>query len=75
LADGLRPAGLGLVLGLAGGMAAAKMIRDLLYGVKPLDASVFVGVAVILLAVAIGACGLPAWRASRLNPVDALRME
>ncbi len=40
LVDGLRPASLGLVLGLAGGAAAAKMIRDLLYGVEPLDAGV-----------------------------------
>jgi putative ABC transport system permease protein len=75
LADGLRPAGLGLVLGLVGGMAAAKMISDLLYGVQPLDVSVFAGVTVILLAVAIAACGLPAWRASRLDPVQALRVE
>jgi putative ABC transport system permease protein len=56
-------------------MAAAKMISDLLYGVQPLDVSVFAGVTVILLAVAIAACGLPAWRASRLDPVQALRVE
>jgi putative ABC transport system permease protein len=75
LGDGLRPAGLGLVAGLAGGAAAAKMIRDLLYGVQPLDASVFVAVAVILLSVAAAACVMPAWRASRLDPMAALRRE
>jgi predicted permease len=75
LVDGMRPASIGLVLGLAAGAATAKMIRDLLYGVQPLDASVFVAVAVILMGVASAACVLPAWRASRLDPVQALRME
>jgi predicted permease len=75
LMDGLRPASLGLVLGLAGGLAAAQAIRNLLYGVQPLDASVFAGVVAVLLGVAIAACVLPAWRASRLDPVQALRVE
>jgi ABC-type antimicrobial peptide transport system permease subunit len=75
LSDGLRPASVGLVLGLAGGMAGAKMIRDLLYGVQPLDASVFSAVAMILVGVASIACLLPAWHASRLDPMQALRSE
>ena len=75
LADGLRPALVGLAFGLAGGAAAARLIRDLLYGVQPLDAGVFVGVAVVLVGVAAAACLLPAWRASRLDPIRALRME
>jgi predicted permease len=75
LFDGLRPIGAGLVLGLAGALAAARMIRSLLYGVQALDATVFVAVAVILLAVAAIACLLPAWRASRVDPMTALRCE
>jgi predicted permease len=75
LADGLRPAIFGLAFGLAGGLAAGRLIRNLLYGVQSTDASVFVGVAALLLCVAIAACFMPAWRASRLDPVEALRME
>ncbi len=75
LSEGLRPASAGLVFGLAGGAAAAKMIRDLLYGVQPLDAGVFAGVTIILLGVGTAACLLPAWRASRLDPMQALRNE
>jgi ABC-type antimicrobial peptide transport system permease subunit len=75
LIDGLRPTALGLLLGLVGGAAAAGLIRNLLYGVQPMDASVFVGVAIVLVGVAIAACLIPAWRASRLDPVQALRME
>jgi putative ABC transport system permease protein len=75
LADGMRPALAGLALGLMGGVGAAQMIRELLYGVKPMDVSVFVRVAVILLCVAGMACAMPAWRASKLDPAQTLRME
>jgi predicted permease len=75
LADGLRPAGLGLLLGLAGGAAAATLIRGLLYAVQPFDVTVFAAVALLLLCVAAAACLLPAWRASRLDPMQALRTE
>jgi ABC-type antimicrobial peptide transport system permease subunit len=44
LSDGMRPAAFGLILGLAGGVAASQLLRDLLYGVPPLDASVFAAV-------------------------------
>jgi len=75
LTDGLRPALFGLVLGLAASAAATRLIRSLLYGTQPLDPIVFVLVTVALLAVATLACLLPAWRASRLDPMQALRTE
>ena len=75
LLDGMRPAFFGLVMGLATSLAAGRLIRDLLYEIKPLDPAVFVAVAAILLAVAALACVIPAWRASHLDPMQALRSE
>jgi putative ABC transport system permease protein len=75
LLDGLRPALVGLIVGLAGSVAVAKLIRSLLYGIETYDSTVFLAVITILLAVATLACTIPAWRASRLDPLQALRME
>jgi putative ABC transport system permease protein len=50
-------------------------MRDLLYEIKPLDPAVFAAVSATLLAVAALACLVPAWRASRLDPMQALRAE
>jgi hypothetical protein len=75
LLDGLRPAFFGLAFGIAGGIAAAQLIRSMLYGTGPLDPAVFLTVTAILLLVAAAACLIPAWRASRLDPMVALRTE
>jgi predicted permease len=75
LMDGLRPALLGLLIGLGASAAAVRLIRSMLYETKPLDPAVFVAVTVTLLLVAGVACMLPAWRASRLDPMQALRTE
>ncbi|MGH9606932.1 MAG: ADOP family duplicated permease [Terracidiphilus sp.] len=75
LADGLRPALIGLALGLAASAAATRLIQSMLYETAPLDPAVFAAVAASLLAVAALACLVPAWRASRLDPVRALRTE
>jgi putative ABC transport system permease protein len=75
LGDGLRPALYGLVLGLAASAGAVRLIQSMLYGTKPLDPAVFAVVAATLLVVAAMACLLPAWRASRLDPMQALRTE
>jgi predicted permease len=75
LLDGMGPALFGLILGLAASVEAGRLMRDLLYEIKPLDPGVFAAVSITLLVVAALACLLPAWRASRLDPMQALRME
>jgi hypothetical protein len=73
LVDGLRPALFGLGLGLVVSFAATRIFQSMLFGTRPLDPAVLAGVIATLLAVAILACLVPAWRASRLDPMKALR--
>ena len=75
LIDGLRPALFGLALGLLASIGVTRLIRSMLFGTTGLDSSVFIIVIVALLLAATLACIIPAWRASRLDPVIALRAE
>ena len=75
LFDGMRPAVFGLGFGLIASAAATRLIESMLYGTRPLDPAVFGGVVAALLVVAVLACLIPAWRASRLDPMQALRAE
>jgi ABC-type antimicrobial peptide transport system permease subunit len=75
LVDGIRPALFGLVIGLVAGIEAARVLGSMLYETWALDPAVFAGVAILLLLVAVLACFLPAWRASRLDAMQALRSE
>jgi predicted permease len=77
LGRGLVQLGLGLVLGLAGGFGATHLLSrgGLLLQTSPNDPLVFSGVAILLLAVGVFACLLPARKASRIAPTEALRSE
>lgn len=72
---GMGPALLGVALGIPLALAVSDVLRSLLYGVSARDAGVFVGVPVVLIAVAFAASVLPAWRAAKLDAVTALRSE
>jgi predicted permease len=75
LFDGLRPALLGLILGLTASAGATQLIRSMLYGTAPYDPVVIAAVILTLLSIASIACIFPALRASHLNPMQALRTE
>ena len=73
--DGLKLAVIGVVLGLATAAVLARLIESLLYGVEPQDPATLAATAAAMLASAVIASVVPAIRASRLDPVDALREE
>jgi ABC-type antimicrobial peptide transport system, permease component len=75
LLDGLRPALYGLVLGLGVSAVLVRLMRAMLYETEPLDPVVFLLVTAMLLLVAGVACAVPAWGASRVDPMQALRAE
>jgi putative ABC transport system permease protein len=73
--SGLRTALIGLLAGMAGAAALASTLRALLYGVAPLDPVVMAGVAALLLTIALIANYIPARRATRIDPLEALHHE
>jgi ABC-type antimicrobial peptide transport system permease subunit len=72
---GVRLAGLGLVAGLAGALLLRRFLERLLFGVTPTDPRTLGGVALVLAAVAVAACLVPAMRALRVSPMEVLRGE
>jgi predicted permease len=75
LGQGARLAAVGLVIGLAASFGVTRLMASFLYGVRPTDPFTFIAVSLLLLAVVLLACYLPARRAMRIDPIVALRHE
>jgi len=75
LVRGMTLVVIGVLLGVAGAFAATRLIESLLFGVESVDLVTFVGVSVLFAVVAMAACLIPSWRATRVDPVIALSAE
>jgi len=75
LRQGMTLTGFGVVIGLAGAIAVSKALGALLFGVSRLDPLTYAAVIGVLAVVSVIACGVPAWRAARIDPMVALRYE
>jgi putative ABC transport system permease protein len=73
--QGLILVSIGLGCGMFAALGLTRFVKGLLFGIQPSDRLTFLGVAGVLLAVALIASYLPAWRASRIDPINALRHE
>jgi putative ABC transport system permease protein len=71
----MRPVLAGAVIGLVGALVLTRLLRSLLFGVSPSDPLTFVIILVLLAVVTLLACWLPARRAAKVHPSEALRFE
>jgi ABC-type antimicrobial peptide transport system permease subunit len=73
--QGLTLTAIGVAGGLAAALALSRVLASLLFGITPTDTTTIAGVVATMTLVTIAACWLPAWRASRLDPIVVLRDE
>jgi putative ABC transport system permease protein len=75
IGQGMKLVLAGIILGMAAALALTRVLRSLLYGVEPSDLLTFIAVSLLLIVVALLACLFPAQRATRIDPMEALRYE
>ena len=75
LGQGMAVIGVGLVIGLAAAFGLVRLLRSFLFGVGEKDPFTFISITVLLLLVALLACYIPARRATKVDPLEALRYE
>jgi predicted permease len=75
LGQGARLVIVGLAIGVVGAVALTRLMTSLLFEITPTDPVTYGGVALVLAATAVAACQIPAWRATRVDPLTALRSE
>jgi putative ABC transport system permease protein len=73
--QGMRLAGAGAGIGLAASVAISRLLRSQLFQVSPFDPLIFTATTLVLIGAALVACYIPARRATRVNPIEALRWE
>ena len=73
--EGMKPTLLGVAIGLVAALAMGRLVASLMFQVEPTDPTTFVAVAALLAFIALIACVIPAYRASKVDPVVALRNE
>ena len=66
-------AAIGIVIGVAGAVAVTRYLQSMLFGVRPIDVVTFIAVAVVLALVVLVACLVPARRAAKIDPLEALK--
>ena len=75
LGEGLLLTSIGIAIGVAGALTLTRFLASLLFEINPMDPATFIGVAILLLLVALAACYIPARRAMKVDPMVALRYE
>ena len=75
LRQGMTLAGIRILLGVLGALGLARVLVNMLFEIKPTDPLTFVSVSLVLFLVALLACWLPARRAAKVDPMEALRYE